>query len=67
MTENQELNAITQNETQEEFISPFGSGIDFSKRKIYECFPDYDEASYAEFLEYNGVNREYVSEEDLGD
>ena len=54
-------------ETTEKVETLFGSGIDFSKRKIHECFPDYDEASYAEFLEYNGVNREYVSEEDLGD
>ena len=52
--------------TQEKVETLFGSGIDFTKYENWELTEDYDQASYAERLEYDSINREYGSEEDSG-
>lgn len=54
-------------ETVEKVETLFGSGIDFSKYENWELTKDYDQASYAERLEYDSINREFGSEEDGSD
>ena len=54
-------------ETFEKVETLFGSGIDFSKYENWELTEDYDQASYAERLEYDSISREFGSEEDGSD
>ena len=53
-------------DTFEKVETLFGSGIDYTKYENWELTEDYDQASYADRLEYDSINREYGSEEDSG-
>ena len=53
-------------DTFEKVETLFGSGIDYTRYENWELTEDYDQASYAERLEYDSINREYGSEEDSG-
>ena len=53
-------------DTSEKVETLFGSGIDYTRYENWELTEDYDQASYADRLEYDSINREYGSEEDSG-